>query len=114
MANVIEIFVFDIVASLKISVLAKKMIRLYGYTPKIYIQLKYTDLHPVNLYKELLIGGENSVQSIMKKFSKIHGIDRKASIVHFKLLKNKIDSPDISKLYAIGRCHEATCPSIFK
>ena len=66
-ANVTEIFVFDIDASFEISDLAKKMIRPYGYTPNIYIQLKYTNLLPWNNYKELLIGGENSVETYHEK-----------------------------------------------
>ena len=43
------------------------MIRPYGYTPNIYIQLKYTNLRPWNNYKELLIGGENSVETYHEK-----------------------------------------------
>ena len=99
MANGGEVFVFDMGAPVKISDLAKKMIRLYGYIPNIDISLKYTGLRPgEKLYEELLVDGENSVKTYHEKImiAKVRTIDQKAIIDHFKLLENKITSPDSS------------------
>ena len=99
MANGGEIFVFDMGAPVKISDLAKKMIRLYGYIPNIDISLKYTGLRPgEKLYEELLVDGENSVKTYHEKImiAKVRAIDQKAIINQFKLLENKIASPNSS------------------
>ena len=99
MANGGEIFVFDMGAPVKISDLAKKMIRLYGYIPNIDISLKYTGLRPgEKLYEELLVDGENSVKTYHEKImiAKVRTIDQKAIIDQFKLLENKIASPNSS------------------
>ena len=99
MANGGEIFVFDMGAPVKISDLAKKMIRLYGYIPNIDIQLKYTGLRPgEKLYEELLVDGENSVKTYHEKImiAKVRTIDQKAIIDQFKLLENNIASPNSS------------------
>ena len=99
MANGGEIFVFDMGAPVKISDLAKKMIRLYGYIPNIDISLKYTGLRPgEKLYEELLVDGENSVKTYHEKImiAKVRAIDQKAIIDQFKLLENKIASPNSS------------------
>ena len=99
MANGGEIFVFDMGAPVKISDLAKKMIRLYGYIPNIDIQLKYTGLRPgEKLYEELLVDGENSVKTYHEKImiAKVRTVDQKAIIDQFKLLENKIASPNSS------------------
>jgi len=99
MANGGEIFVFDMGAPVKISDLAKKMIRLYGYVPNIDISLKYTGLRPgEKLYEELLVDGENSVKTYHEKImiAKVRPVDQKAIINQFKLLENKIASPNSS------------------
>ena len=99
MANGGEIFVFDMGAPVKISDLAKKMIRLYGYIPNIDISLKYTGLRPgEKLYEELLVDGENSVKTYHEKImiAKVRTIDQKAIIDQFKLLENNIASPNSS------------------
>ena len=95
MANGGEVFVFDMGAPVKISDLAKKMIRLYGYIPNIDIPLKYTGLRPgEKLYEELLVDGENSVKTYHEKImiAKVRAIDQKTIIAHFKLLEDKITS----------------------
>ena len=99
MANGGEIFVFDMGAPVKISDLAKKMIRLYGYTPNIDITIKYTGLRPgEKLYEELLVDGENSVKTYHEKImiAKVRNIHKKAIIDHFKLLKEEITSANSS------------------
>ncbi len=56
-----EIFVFDMGKPITISELAKKMIRLYGLTPGIDINITYTGLRPgEKLYEELLNDAENT------------------------------------------------------
>jgi len=99
MANGGEIFVFDMGAPVKISDLAKKMIRLYGYIPNIDISLKYIGLRPgEKLYEELLVDGENSVKTYHDKImiAKVRTIDQKVIIEQFKLLKNQITSANSS------------------
>ncbi len=57
-----EIFVFDMGKSIKITDLAKKMIRLSGLTLGKDIEIKYTGLRPgEKLYEELLTSGENTL-----------------------------------------------------
>ena len=95
MANGGEIFVFDMGAPVKISDLAKKMIRLYGYIPNIDIPIKYTGLRPgEKLYEELLVDGENSVKTYHEKImiAKVRAIDQKVIINQFQLLEDKIVS----------------------
>lgn len=104
MANGGEIFVFDMGAPVKISDLAKKMIRLYGYIPNIDIPIQYTGLRPgEKLYEELLIDGENSVKTYHEKImiAKVMPIDQKEIIANFKLLKHIINSPE-STLQLVG------------
>ncbi|MBT5505786.1 MAG: polysaccharide biosynthesis protein [Flammeovirgaceae bacterium] len=99
MANGGEIFVFDMGAPVKISDLAKKMIRLYGYIPNIDISIKYTGLRSgEKLFEELLVDGENSVKTYHEKImiAKVRTIDHKAIIDQFKLLDNEIAFPNSS------------------
>ena len=99
MANGGEIFVFDMGAPVKISDLAKKMIRLYGYIPNIDISLKYTGLRPgEKLYEELLVDGENSVKTYHEKImiAKVRAVDHKKVINQFHLLEKEIASPNSS------------------
>ncbi|MEJ7820916.1 MAG: nucleoside-diphosphate sugar epimerase/dehydratase [Chitinophagaceae bacterium] len=57
-----EIFVFDMGKAVAIVELAKKMIRLYGLTPGVDIEIKYSGLRPgEKLYEELLTDSENSL-----------------------------------------------------
>lgn len=55
MGNGGEIFIFDMGQPVKIVNLAKKMIRLAGYTPEVDIKIEYSGLRPgEKLYEELL------------------------------------------------------------
>lgn len=57
-----EIFVFDMGESVKIDELARRMIRLAGYTPDKDIMVEYTGLRPgEKLYEEVLSNQENTV-----------------------------------------------------
>jgi len=63
-----EIFVFDMGKPITIAELAKKMIRLYGLTPGIDINISYTGLRPgEKLYEELLNDAENTTLTYNEK-----------------------------------------------
>jgi FlaA1/EpsC-like NDP-sugar epimerase len=63
-----EIFVFDMGEPIKITDLAKKMIRLAGLKPNEDIKIVYTGLRPgEKLYEELLAGEETSKPTYNKK-----------------------------------------------
>jgi FlaA1/EpsC-like NDP-sugar epimerase len=78
MGNGGEVFVFDMGDPVKISDLAKKMIRLYGLVPNIDIQITYTGLRPgEKLYEELLTDGENTIKTYHEKImiAKVREVD---------------------------------------
>ena len=68
MGNGGEVFVFHMGDPVKISDLAKKMIRLYGLIPNIDINITYSGLRPgEKLYEELLTDGENTIKTYHEK-----------------------------------------------
>ncbi|MFZ9299905.1 MAG: polysaccharide biosynthesis protein [Chitinophagaceae bacterium] len=78
MGNGGEIFVFDMGRPIKIADLAKKMIRLSGFTPGVDIKLKFTGLRPgEKLYEELLNTSENSIPTYHDKIliAKVREVD---------------------------------------
>ncbi len=63
-----ELFLLDMGSPVKIVDLARSMIRLAGYTPDKDIKIVYTGLRPgEKLHEELLIYGEDVVQSVYEK-----------------------------------------------
>ena len=63
-----EIFIFDMGTPVKIDDLAKKMIRLAGFTPNVDIMIEYTGLRPgEKLYEELLNMKEITKETSHKK-----------------------------------------------
>ena len=57
-----QIFVFDMGESVKIDDLARRMIRLAGYTPDVDIKVEYSGLRPgEKLYEEVLSNHENTL-----------------------------------------------------
>jgi len=78
MGNGGEVFVFDMGSPVKISDLAKKMIRLYGMIPNIDINITYSGLRPgEKLYEELLTDGENTIKTYHDKImiAKVREVD---------------------------------------
>jgi FlaA1/EpsC-like NDP-sugar epimerase len=93
MGNGGEIYVFDMGKSVKIIDLAKKMIRLSGFTLGKDIQIVYTGLRPgEKIYEELLNDQENTVPTHHSKImiGKVRNYD-------FNLVKNSID--ELLELY---------------
>ena len=57
-----DIFVFDMGESVKIDMLARRMIELAGYVPDVDIKIEYTGLRPgEKLYEEVLSNEENTI-----------------------------------------------------
>jgi FlaA1/EpsC-like NDP-sugar epimerase len=78
MGNGGEVFVFDMGSPVKIAELAKKMIRLYGLTPNIDINITYSGLRPgEKLYEELLADEENTIKTYHSKImiAKVRNVD---------------------------------------
>ena len=93
MGNGGEIYVFDMGKSVKIIDLAKKMIRLSGFTLGKDIQIVYTGLRPgEKIYEELLNDQENTVPTHHSKImiGKVRNYD-------FNMVKNSID--ELLELY---------------
>ena len=62
MSNGNQIFVFDMGESVKIDDLARRMIRLAGFTPDVDIKVEYSGLRPgEKLYEEVLSNHENTL-----------------------------------------------------
>ncbi|NQW28567.1 MAG: polysaccharide biosynthesis protein [Flammeovirgaceae bacterium] len=105
MANGGEIFVFDMGQPVKISDLAKKMIRLSGQVPNINISIQYTGLRPgEKLYEELLVDAENSIKTYHEKImiAKIRITDPNAIIEGFQLLQTKLNQRDLDPFELVG------------
>jgi len=63
-----QIFVFDMGESVKIDLLARRMITLAGFTPDVDIEVKYTGLRPgEKLYEEVLANNENTLPTSHKR-----------------------------------------------
>jgi len=97
--------VFDMGDPVKISDLAKKMIRLYGMVPNIDIQITYTGLRPgEKLYEELLTDGENTIKTYHEKImiAKVRDVDaEKLSIGISNLEKAILDAVSEEEVVAI-------------
>ena len=85
-----EIFVFDMGKPITIAELAKKMIRLYGLTPGIDINISYTGLRPgEKLYEELLNDAENTTLTYNEKIliAKVRAVNIADIKANFKELE---------------------------
>jgi FlaA1/EpsC-like NDP-sugar epimerase len=97
MGNGGEIFVFDMGESIKISDLAKKMIRLYGLIPNQDIAITYTGLRPgEKLYEELLNDNENTLPTYHHKITiaKVKPLQMEALNEQFEHLVNLANNTD--------------------
>jgi FlaA1/EpsC-like NDP-sugar epimerase len=95
MGNGGEVFVFDMGSPVKIVDLARKMIRLYGLTPNIDVNITYTGLRPgEKLYEELLSDGENTVKTYHNKImiAKVKDVDYNDISNYFSKLIDDISS----------------------
>jgi FlaA1/EpsC-like NDP-sugar epimerase len=101
MGNGGEIFVFDMGKSVKIADLAKKMIRLSGFTPGVDIKIKYTGLRPgEKLYEELLNNAENTVNTYHDKIliAKVREVEYNTLITQIDELIEKARSRSSSDI----------------
>ncbi len=95
MGNGGEIFVFDMGKSVKIVDLAKKMIRLSGFTPFKDIDIKFTGLRPgEKLYEELLNDLENTLPTHHEKImiAKVRENDLELVKNEFHLLLKELEN----------------------
>ncbi len=101
-----EIFVFDMGKPITIAELAKKMIRLYGLTPGIDINISYTGLRPgEKLYEELLNDAENTTLTynekiLIAKVREVNIVDIKANFkeLEYLLRTSNNDMEMVSKM----------------
>ena len=101
-----EIFVFDMGKPITIAELAKKMIRLYGLTPGIDINISYTGLRPgEKLYEELLNDAENTTLTynekiLIAKVRDVNIVDIKANFkeLEYLLRTSNNDMEMVSKM----------------
>ena len=101
MGNGSEIYVFDMGKSVKISDLAKNMIRLAGYQVGEDIEIKYVGLRPgEKLYEELLNKEENTIPTHHPKImiAKVYGYDHREISAHISTLKEHLKNNDVNAL----------------
>lgn len=97
MGNGGEIFVFDMGQPVAIADLAKKMIRLFGLSPNIDIEIVYSGLRPgEKLYEELLNDGENTGSTYHNKImiAKVRDVNFIEVKKYFESLAEIINKPE--------------------
>ena len=78
MGNGGEIFILDMGTAIKITDMARDLIRLSGFEPDVDIKIEYVGLRPgEKLYEELITEGENIVPTRHEKIMVLKGIDGK-------------------------------------
>ncbi len=95
MGNGGEVFVFDMGSPVKIADLARKMIRLYGLTPNIDININYSGLRPgEKLYEELLADEENTIKTYHSTImlAKVRDVDFYEISAYFSKLSEEINN----------------------
>jgi FlaA1/EpsC-like NDP-sugar epimerase len=95
MGNGGEVFVFDMGSPVRITDLARKMIRLYGLTPNIDINITYSGLRPgEKLYEELLAVEENTLKTYHSKImiAKVREVDYSEIGGYFSKLSEEINT----------------------
>lgn len=102
-----EIYIFDMGKSVKISDLAKNMIRLAGLIPGRDIEIKYVGLRPgEKLYEELLAKEENTIPTYNPKImiAKVQNYNFEEVSAKINNLVQSADSTD--NLYLVGLMKE--------
>jgi FlaA1/EpsC-like NDP-sugar epimerase len=105
MGNGSEVFVFDMGSPVKIADLARKMIRLYGLTPNIDVNITYSGLRPgEKLYEELLADDENTIKTYHSKImiAKVRDVDYSEIGTYFYKLSEEINS-QVEESYLVSR-----------
>lgn len=100
MGNGGEIFLFDMGESVKIIDLAKKMIKLSGYTEN-EIEIKTVGLRPgEKLYEEVLSDEENSLETHHPKIAiaKVRAVSHEKVLAGYDILMASLQNGDDSKL----------------
>ena len=99
-----QIFVFDMGESIKIDDLARRMIRLAGYTPEQDIQIEYSGLRPgEKLYEEVLSDYENTIPTEhsrirIAKVRKYEYTDVLAAVLQLEHLSREVEIEDMVML----------------
>lgn len=99
-----EIFVFDMGESVKIDELARRMIRLAGYTPDKDIMVEYTGLRPgEKLYEEVLSNQENTVPTDHSRIriAKVREYGYESSLEVFENLEKLAQEFDVPALVTL-------------
>ncbi len=103
-----EIFIFDMGKSVKITDLAKNMIRLAGYEEGKDIEIVFTGLRPgEKLYEELLMNGEDTLPTYHKKIMKASVIkmDYRTISTHLEELWSILQN-DLEPFTIVGKMKE--------
>ena len=99
-----QIFVFDMGASVKIAHLAKRMIKLAGFTPDKEIKIEYTGLRPgEKLYEEVLSNTENTLPTShdrirIAKVREYDYDDASKAADELETLSRAVNNPDMVRL----------------
>ncbi len=99
-----QIFVFDMGESVKIDDLARRMIRLAGFTPDVDIKVEYSGLRPgEKLYEEVLSNHENTLPTDhsrirIAKVREYDYADALAAVDSLECLSRKVEINDMVRL----------------
>jgi FlaA1/EpsC-like NDP-sugar epimerase len=99
-----QIFVFDMGESVRIDDLARRMIRLAGYTPDKDINVEYTGLRPgEKLYEEVLSDRENTLPTAHSRIriAKVRDYDYDAALENLHQLETlsmQVEIPSMVRL----------------
>lgn len=99
-----QIFVFDMGESVKIDDLARRMIKLAGFTPDKDIKIEYSGLRPgEKLYEEVLSNSENTILTDHNRIriAKVRSYDYSDALVavdELERLSREVNIPDMVRL----------------
>jgi len=83
MGNGGEIYLLDMGTTIKISDMARDLIKLSGFEPDVDIKIEYIGLRPgEKLYEELITEGENIVSTTHEKIMVLKGMERNLTILN--------------------------------